>query len=33
MAVVVMATEASAQTRDFNVPAQSAVTAIPEFAR
>ena len=32
-AVVCVAGQADAQTRDFNVPAQSAVTAIPEFAR
>lgn len=31
--VVCVAAEAAAQTRQFNVPAQAAVTAVPEFAR
>ena len=31
--VVCAAGQVSAQTRDFNVPTQAAVTAVPEFAR
>lgn len=33
LAVVLVSSQAAAQARDFNVPAQSAVSGIPEFAR
>jgi TonB-dependent receptor len=33
MAVVFVSSQAAAQARDFNVPAQAAVSGIPEFAR